>query len=142
MVVIEALLDQSKPITSCVGLWEEGPHTAPPMSFTWASHMAASVLTGQYTLPNQSTCLCHITDAVVDCEVNEWEAWGACSKTCGFGTRSRTREVIQEPRNYGTPCPLLTEDELCGSMRSCGWKHFNFGGKRNQWARSRTWIQS
>ena len=27
-----------------------------PMSFTWASYIAASVLMGHYTLPNQSTC--------------------------------------------------------------------------------------
>ena len=33
-------------VTSCVGLWKEEPQTAHPMSFTWAYHIAASVLTG------------------------------------------------------------------------------------------------
>ena len=33
-------------VTSCVGLLEEEPQKAHPMSFTWASLIAASVLTG------------------------------------------------------------------------------------------------
>ncbi len=33
-------------VTSCVGLREEEPLTAHPMSFTWASHIATSMLTG------------------------------------------------------------------------------------------------
>ena len=33
-------------VTSCVGLWGEEPQTARPMSFTWASQIAVSVLTG------------------------------------------------------------------------------------------------
>ncbi len=41
-------------VTSCAGLRELEPQTAYPMSFTWASHIAASALTGCSTLPNQS----------------------------------------------------------------------------------------
>ena len=41
-------------VASCVGLREEEPQTAHPMSFTTASHIAANVLMGHYTLPNQS----------------------------------------------------------------------------------------
>ena len=37
-------------VTSCVGLQGEEPQTAHLMSITWASHIAASVLTGRYTL--------------------------------------------------------------------------------------------
>ncbi len=33
-------------VTWCVGFREEKPQTAPPMSFTWASHIAASMLPG------------------------------------------------------------------------------------------------
>ncbi len=39
---------------SCVRLREEDPQTAFPMSCTWTSHIATSVHTGSYTLPNQS----------------------------------------------------------------------------------------
>ena len=34
-------------VTSCIGLEEEGQQTAHLMSFTWASHIAACVLTGR-----------------------------------------------------------------------------------------------
>ena len=32
-------------VTSCVELREEEPHAAHPLSFTWASHIAASMVT-------------------------------------------------------------------------------------------------
>ena len=43
------------PVTSCVGFQEEEPQTAFPMSFTLASDIAASVLTGCETLLIQDT---------------------------------------------------------------------------------------
>ncbi len=50
-------------VTSCVGLQEEEPQTAPPMSFTWVSHIAASMLTECKTL-TQSICLLHWTRSI------------------------------------------------------------------------------
>ena len=41
-------------VTSRDVLREEEPQTAHPMSFTWVSHIVASVLTGHQTLPKQS----------------------------------------------------------------------------------------
>ena len=43
-------------ITSHLLCWasEGGATTNYPMPFTWASHIATSVLTGRYTLPSQS----------------------------------------------------------------------------------------
>jgi len=67
----------------------------------------------------------------VDCAVAEWAEWGSCSKTCGFGTRTRSRMILRKPQASGTPCPLLTEDELCGSMRGCAWKGFRYGSRGN-----------
>ena len=40
-------------LVTCVRFRMEEPLTAYPMSITWASHIAASVLTGCSTLPNQ-----------------------------------------------------------------------------------------
>ena len=53
----------------------------------------------------------------VDCEVSQWTDWAPCSKTCGFGTRTRRRYVAQKPQKKGNACPPLVEDELCGTMR-------------------------
>ena len=41
-------------VTSCTGLWEEEPQTAHPTSFTWASHIAASMLMGRTLRSTQS----------------------------------------------------------------------------------------
>ena len=40
------IMGQLSLVTSCAGLQEEEPQTAHLMSVTWASHIAASVLTG------------------------------------------------------------------------------------------------
>lgn len=64
------------------------------------------------------------------CEVTEWQEWSACSKTCGYGTHMRTRMQLRAPENGGAPCPVLKEEKLCGSMRSCTWTHFNSFGSR------------
>lgn|ERR1711988_2038087 len=72
------------------------------------------------------------SDGPVDCVVTDWTEWGPCSKTCGFGNRSRQRKVLRENARSGTPCPGLVETELCGSMRNCKWTHFKFGATGNR----------
>ena len=47
-------------VASCFGLWEEERQTAHPMSFTWVSHIAVSVLMG----PNQSINNYHLIDGL------------------------------------------------------------------------------
>ncbi|XP_013415677.1 spondin-2 [Lingula anatina] len=64
----------------------------------------------------------------LDCIVSDWGAWSGCSKTCGFGKRTRHRVVVQERQNGGHTCPILKEEETCGSMRTCKWNHFRFKG--------------
>ncbi|XP_042863867.1 spondin-1-like isoform X1 [Penaeus japonicus] len=43
--------------------------------------------------------------ADVDCQVSEWSEWSACSKTCGKGWVTRTREIRVFPQHGGRPCP-------------------------------------
>ena len=63
----------------------------------------------------------------VACNVDDWSAWGLCSATvtasgrdCGTQTRTRTREVIQEPNHGGTPCPVLEERLACSTEKREG----------------------
>ena len=41
----------------------------------------------------------------VDCKVGNWKPWGVCSVTCNGGTKTREREVVEEPKNGGAMCP-------------------------------------
>jgi len=38
------------------------------------------------------------------CELNAWTDWSTCTLSCGTGTQSRTRGIMQEARNGGEPC--------------------------------------
>ena len=49
----------------------------------------------------------------VDCKVGDWKPWDECSATCDNGTKTRSREVVQEPMNGGATCPSLEETETC-----------------------------
>merc|ERR1712048_1495213 len=50
----------------------------------------------------------------VDCEVDDWSAWGDCSKSCGGGTQSRSREITVYPSDLGKPCEgTLGEAQGC-----------------------------
>lgn len=49
----------------------------------------------------------------VDCKLSEWSQWGNCSKQCGGGVKLRNRTIITAPLNGGTPCPTLSESQVC-----------------------------
>ena len=53
-----------------------------------------------------------------DCKVSDWSIWSNCSKTCGGGTRNRTRTITQQSTNGGQSCPTLTETQPC-STQAC-----------------------
>ena len=41
---------------------------------------------------------------IVDCEWSQWQRWSGCSKTCGGGSRSRSRKVEIQAENGGQTC--------------------------------------
>ena len=41
----------------------------------------------------------------VDCNVGTWGPWEERSVTCGGGIRMRCRDVTQETKHGGVPCP-------------------------------------
>jgi cysteine-rich repeat protein len=49
------------------------------------------------------------------CTVNEWNAFGACTRQCGGGTMTRARTVWQQPSLGGRECPHLEEARSCNT---------------------------
>ena len=47
---------------------------------------------------------CQTNGCPVSCIWGGWEQWSSCSRTCGGGTRQRTRTVQQAAQHGGPPC--------------------------------------
>jgi hypothetical protein len=86
---------------------------------------------------------CNTSPCPVNCVVSDWGAWGTCDKTCGGGTQTKSRTVIQ-PANYGgQPCPSLEEQQACniqGCPVNCvvsGWSDWSECDENGNQYRSR-----
>jgi hypothetical protein len=55
---------------------------------------------------------CNTHACAVACDYAHWTVFGACSTSCGGGTKSRTRAVT-DPSNGGTACPHSAETAAC-----------------------------
>ena len=56
---------------------------------------------------------------VRDCEMSEWSAWSACSRSCGAGLRHRSKRVLKEALEGGARCPSAAgraQSELCNTF--------------------------
>ena len=51
--------------------------------------------------------------------MSEWGAWTQCSKTCGPGSQTITRNVVQNPMHGGTSCPSETTMTMECNENSC-----------------------
>ena len=80
-------------------------------------------------------------DCKVDCEMHGWGSWGSCSKTCGGGTKTRSRSVKTQPKNGGSSCPTTSESTSCNTQAcpvDCagswgGWKYHSSQCKNGNW---------
>merc|ERR1719174_2788893 len=61
---------------------------------------------------------CNMQPCPIDCVVDEWSEFGACSKDCGGGIQSRVRRAITEDEHGGEPCGDLSETLEC-NMDAC-----------------------
>merc|ERR1719183_3416916 len=58
---------------------------------------------------------CNMQPCPIDCVVDEWSEFGACSKDCGGGIQSRVRRAITEDEHGGEPCGDLSETMECNA---------------------------
>ena len=62
--------------------------------------------------------LCNTHACPVHCEVGNWTAYSACSKSCAGGHRDRTRPILIDAKFSGDGCPAVVESPLCNAV-SC-----------------------
>ena len=59
--------------------------------------------------------------APVDGHWGRWSSWATCSKTCGNGTKVRTRKCDDPPPlNSGKSCPGDDKEQEACILRRCG----------------------
>lgn len=58
---------------------------------------------------------CSRAPCPVDCQVSDWSAPSACSKTCGGGESTQTRSVLRRSDHGGAVCPVLTRSVACNT---------------------------
>uniref|UniRef100_A0A0G4F982 WSC domain-containing protein n=1 Tax=Chromera velia CCMP2878 TaxID=1169474 RepID=A0A0G4F982_9ALVE len=57
---------------------------------------------------------CQAPPCPIDCKLSEWSEWAPCSSSCGVGSQSRNRQIVQHPAHMGEPCnPNLVEEREC-----------------------------
>jgi complement component 6 len=58
---------------------------------------------------------CNEGPCPVHCATSAWSAFTACTKTCGGGTKSRSRSITTDPLHGGYVCPFLSETNTCNT---------------------------
>ena len=62
---------------------------------------------------------CNVAPCPVNCVVSSWSEWSSCSRTCGYGTQVRERNVAREARHGGTSCPSRLRDQRACATTPC-----------------------
>eukprot|EP01127_Copromyxa_protea_P010250 TRINITY_DN2485_c0_g1_i1.p1 TRINITY_DN2485_c0_g1~~TRINITY_DN2485_c0_g1_i1.p1 ORF type:complete len:1772 (+),score=339.78 TRINITY_DN2485_c0_g1_i1:19-5334(+) len=97
---------------------------------TQASNDGADCLDGNWEEQACNTGSCPATA----CQWGAWQEWGACSKTCGSGTRLRNRPITAEATNGGVACKSAdsVSSETCNTAAcppvDCTWSTWSEWG--------------
>jgi len=64
----------------------------------------------------QETCNRH--KCPIDCKLEVWSGWSACTAKCGGGVTERSRDIVVEPMHNGEPCGETAESTSC-NIQAC-----------------------
>jgi len=59
---------------------------------------------------------CNMQPCPIDCVLDDWGGWSACSAECGGGVRARSRNVLVEMQHGGEACDETEEEEVCNGQ--------------------------
>jgi len=62
---------------------------------------------------------CQMLKAGIDCLLDNWADWSACSAKCDGGQTSRARRILQQPELGGRPCSGPLEEVQGCATQSC-----------------------
>lgn len=62
---------------------------------------------------------CNTQTCPVDCQLDEWSPWTGCTVTCGGGTMTRQRTVLEPSRDGGAACTGESFQEAACSQVQC-----------------------
>eukprot|EP00928_Gymnodinium_smaydae_P011961 TRINITY_DN14376_c0_g1_i1.p1 TRINITY_DN14376_c0_g1~~TRINITY_DN14376_c0_g1_i1.p1 ORF type:complete len:903 (-),score=142.13 TRINITY_DN14376_c0_g1_i1:9-2717(-) len=51
----------------------------------------------------------------VDCKLSDWEEYSKCTKECGGGVQTRSRQLLVKPKNGGKACDTLQDTRACNT---------------------------
>ena len=110
--------------TNCTGdIIESGPcntQICPGNEIIMAHYISITVL--RFEISVLAIEYTHLIAFLVDCNWNIWGSWGFCTKTCGSGSRTRTRSK-NGPFHGGIDCSgSLSESSSCNT-NSCPGKY-------------------
>jgi len=69
---------------------------------------------GMPCLPLEMEESCNEHKCPIDCVMNEWGGWSACSAECGGGVQERIRAIRVPAEFGGNPCDNTEETQSCG----------------------------
>jgi hypothetical protein len=92
-----------------------------------ARHVVSHAQHGGFSCPPLVAArTCNRTPCPIDCATSEWGGWSACSASCAWGLKARTRRLITEAWFGGAPCPngeergeALREEAPCNDGGPC-----------------------
>lgn len=97
------------------GIIARGPlHYPPNLAVSISSYPFADFATGSLCPNLIERDRCKAKDCPDDCVVSEWSQWSSCSKSCGGGIQSRTRELLQAS-STGASCGPMVQTRACST---------------------------
>jgi hypothetical protein len=65
---------------------------------------------------SNETMFCNTHPCQVDCVYSSWGSFSSCSSSCGSGTHSRSRSILQDVQHGGKQCPMLQDTADCNTF--------------------------